>query len=94
MERIFYNKTTSILFVTAVLLIVVLVCMLLTNLTQLSALKQKAQDLQTLIQKAQTDVDAKQELISYLQTDEYVIQWAEDKGLLNKEDISYIEGIR
>ncbi len=41
MERIFYNKKISIMFVAAMLVLLLLVCMLLTTLTQMASMNQR-----------------------------------------------------
>ena len=90
MERIFYKKTTSILFVTAILVVLILACMLLVFLTQLSALNAQAEALHEWIQQAQEDVDAKNQLLEYMQSNEYVRKWAEANGRISDKDIQWL----
>ncbi|MCX4285982.1 MAG: hypothetical protein OSJ68_01600 [Clostridia bacterium] len=91
MERIFYNKKISIMFVAAMLVLLLLVCMLLTTLTQMASMNQRVKDLDALIKRAKADETAKQELIEYMKTDEYVMKWAEQTGRIPKDDISWVK---
>ena len=52
MERIFYSKKTSIMFVVAMLVLLILLCMLLTALTQMASMKHRAEYLAELIESA------------------------------------------
>lgn len=91
MERIFYNKKTSILFVTAMLVLILLVCMLLVTLTQMVSMTQRVEQLNALIAAAKEDVSKKEELLKYMETDEYVINWAIQHDRLSDDDISWIK---
>ena len=84
MERIFYSKKTSIMFVVAML-------MLLTALTQMASMKHRAEYLAELIESAKKDEQAKQDLIEYMKTDDYVIKWAEQNNKIKKDDILWIQ---
>ena len=90
MELIFHRKSTSILFVTAILVVVILACMLLVSLTQLSSLNAQADALHEWIQQAQNDVDAKNELLEYMQSNDYVRKWAEENGRISDEDVKWL----
>ena len=91
MDRIFYRKTTSILFVTAILVLLILACMLLVSLTQLSALNARVDELTALIDRAKEDVEAKNELLEYMQSNDYVRKWAEANGRISAEDVQWLE---
>ena len=91
MERIFYKKWTATLFVAAILILVLLVCLLLTSLVQMSALKERVETLQALIDDAQEQGRATEELLEFLRSDEYVRQWAEQQGRLSQEDILWLK---
>ena len=91
MERIFYSKKTSIMFVVAMLVLLILVCMLLTALTQMASMRHRAEYLAELIESAKKDEQAKQELIEYMKTDDYVIKWAEQNNKIKKDDILWIQ---
>ena len=91
MERIFYKKWTSILFVVAILVVVLLLCLLLTNLVQLSALNDRVETLQGLIDDARAKGEATEELLEFLKSDDYVRQWAEQQGRLDKDDIVWLK---
>lgn len=91
MSRIFYKKSTSIAFVAAMLILVLLVCMLLVTLMQLSNLRQRADKLNQMIAAAKEDAQSKQELIDYLKTDEYVRKWAEEHNRISGDDITWLD---
>ena len=88
MEHIFYNKKSSVLFVAAMLVLIVLVCMLLTLLTQMAAINQKVEELTALIEQAQNDQDAHRATLDFMQTNEYVIMWAYEHGMVSSEDVT------
>lgn len=90
MDRIFYKKTTSILFVTAILVLLILACMLLVFLTQLSALNGRVDELNEKIQQARNEEITKQELLEYMQSNDYVRKWAEEHGKVSPDDISWV----
>ena len=90
MEMIFHRKITSVLFVTAMLVLLVLVCMLLVSLTQLSSLNAKADVLNQKIQKAQEDQAYMEELLDYMKSNDYVRKWAEDHDRINQDDIKWL----
>lgn len=90
MNHIFRNKKISILIVAAIVLALVLVCMLLITLSQMSSLNQRAAYLQTRI-KEQCDKQVElSELLQFMQTDEYVKRWAENNGRMDADDILWI----
>ena len=89
MERIFYRKTTSILFVTAILVLLMLVCMLLVLLTQMSSLNAKVEEYEKMIQKAEDHLITQEELLEYMQSNEYVKKWAEQRGKILNTDIQW-----
>lgn len=91
MERIFYKKWTAIVFVAAILVLVLLVCMLLVTLTQMSSLDQRAEELQILINEAREQERLTQELLDYMNENEYVKEWAEKHDRVKQEDITWLE---
>ena len=91
MDRIFYKKTTSILFVTATLVLLILVCMLLVNLTQLSSLQAQEEALIERIHQAQNDQEALEKLLAEKDTIEYVIKWAEQHGRISQDDVQWLK---
>lgn len=91
MERVFYKKSTAIMFIAAILVVVLLLCALLTTLVQMSALKERAEKLNALIAEARAQGEMTKELLEYLQTDDYVRKWAEANGRLNEKDIQWLE---
>ena len=92
MDRIFYRKTTSILFVTAILVVLILVCMLLVSLMQLSALNAQADALNEKIQQADGDREALEKLLEDMDSIDYVIKWAEENGRISKDDVKWLKG--
>lgn len=90
MLRMFRNKKLSILAVAAIALLLVLVCMLLITLCQISSLNQSAQRIQAEIKKECDKEVELNELLHFMQTDEYVKLWAENNGRMDKNDILWI----
>lgn len=93
MERIFYKKSTAILAVALTVVIIFLLCLLLIFLTQLSGLKPEVEKIATMVEQARNDEAAKQELLDYKNSNDYVIQWAIEKGLVSEDDIVYIQSL-
>ncbi len=93
MDRLFLKKSTSILTVVALLIVIVMLFSLLTLLTQKASLSTRAEKLKTLIEQSKSDNEAKQQLIDFMQTDEYVKNWALNNGLINSDDVSYIQQV-
>ena len=91
MERLFYNKSTAIMVVAMAIVLVFLLCMLLVTLTQYSSCVALQNNLEKMIEQAKTDEAAKQQLIEYKNSDEFVKEWAIKKGFLPKDTINYIE---
>ena len=89
MERIFYRKTTSILFVTAILVLLMLVCMLLVLLTQMSSLNAQVDAMNAKIEEYEQNIITKEELLEYMQSNEYVKKWAEAHGKILNTDIQW-----
>lgn len=90
MIRTFRNKKLSVLIVAAIALLLVLVCMLLITLAQMSSLDQNAKWLQAEIEaKCQQKVDL-EALKEYMQSDEYVKLWAENNDRMSQNDILWI----
>ena len=92
MDRIFYRKTTSILFVTAILVLLILVCMLLILLTQMSSLNARAEALNERIQQAKYDQEALEKLLEERDSIEYIIKWAEAHGMISTGDVQWLNG--
>ena len=92
MELIFHRKLTSILFVTAILVLLILACMLLVSLTQLSALNGRVNELNEKIQQAKDEQITKEELLEYMDSNEYVKKWAEDHNRISQDDIAWVYG--
>ena len=91
MERIFYKKWTAAIFVALILVVVLLTCMLLVLLTQMSSLNERADTFVELIKEARKDEEKQRELIEYMKTNEYVKEWAEKHNLIDGDDVTWIE---
>lgn len=90
MGVLFHKKSTAILTIAAILLVVLLVCALLITLSQMMSLNSRAQSLSVLVKNILENNADKQELLDFMKTDEYVVRWAELQGLVEKSQISYI----
>lgn len=91
MEQIFHKKSTAILFVTAILVVVILACILLVFLTQLSALHARVDEMQAKIDDYNQQKITKEELLEYMQSNDYVRKWAEANGRISQDDIKWVE---
>ena len=92
MEQIFHKKTTAILFVTAILVVLILACILLVSLTQLAALKARVEEMKGMIADYNNQKITKEELLEYMQSNDYVRKWAEANGRISQDDIKWVEG--
>lgn len=91
MGKIFYKKSTAIGFLTAALVLVLLLCMLLVILMQMSTIRQRSERLHTLIEQYNAKEIELQELLDGFDKDEFVIKWAEEHGYIEAEDVNWIE---
>ena len=91
MGMIFHRKTTSIMFVAATLVLLMLVCMLLVSLTQLSSLNARAEALKDMIQRADNDAETLRQELADREDIEYVIKWAEAHGRISQEDVQWLK---
>ncbi len=82
------RKLTYALLILAVLL-VLLVLILLTVLAQMSSINSELERLQQLIDNANADADATAELVEYMQSNEYICQWAEENGMILPDDLDW-----
>lgn len=89
--KIFYKKSTAIAFTVAILVLVLLLCMLLVNLTQIASIRSKVEEYKILIEQAKTDAKAKEELLAKKNDVESVIKWAKDHNYISQDDISWIQ---
>ena len=91
MGQLFYKKSTSILTVAAILLVLILLCTLLITLSQMVSLKSDIATLQRLVEESKSSNEAKEKLIKFLQTDDYVAKWAVENGLVKSSDLNFVE---
>lgn len=93
MEQLFYRKSTAILTIAAVLVLIILLCALLTFLTQYTSMAANAKQLEELAKQVESGNKDKQELIDYMNSNEYVRQWAEANNLIPADTIKYIQTV-
>lgn len=93
MEQLFYRKSTAILTVAAVLVLIILLCALLTFLTQYTSMAANAKQLEELAKQVESGNKDKQELIDYMNSNEYIRQWAEANNLIPADTIKYIQTV-
>lgn len=90
MGHVFRNKKLAILTVAAIMIVLLLACMLLATLTQMTALNQRAEMLKAQIKQLfDKEVELK-DLLEFMKTDEYVKLWAENNGRMSSDDIRWI----
>ena len=79
------------MFVAALLVILLLTCILLVFLTQMSSLKAQEDVLIERIQQARNDKEAYEKLLQDRDTIDYVRKWAEKRGKISKEDVQWLK---
>ncbi len=92
MNKLFQDKKTAFILVTLTLVMVLLVCVLVTMLMQYSTLTARADNLSAMINKAMHDTASAEQLWEYMQTDEYVYEWARNNGKLTEDQINWVTG--
>ena len=90
MTHVFRNKKISILIVAAIALALVLVCMLLITLCQMSSLNQSAEKLKAKIEEVSGKEIELRDLLNFMQTEEYVRWWAENNERMSADDILWL----
>ena len=91
MELIFHKKLTSILFVTAIIVVLILVCILLASLTQLSSLNAQLDALNERIAEAKTNQETLEKLLEDRESIDFVIKWAEENGRISDQDVQWLK---
>lgn len=94
MGVLFHKKSTAILTIAAILLVVLLVCALLITLSQMMSLDARAHQLKVLLEDKEKSNADKQAFLDYVKTDDYVSSWALKMGYIQKDDYLYIEKIK
>ena len=79
------------MFVAALLVILLLTCILLVFLTQMSSLKAQEDVLIERIQQARNDKEAYEKLLQDRDTIDYVRKWAEEHGKISDEDVQWLK---
>ncbi len=82
------RKLTYGLLILSVLLLL-LVLILLTVLAQLSSINSEVDRLQELIDNAKADSSATAELLEYMESNEYICEWAEANGMISSDDLNW-----
>ena len=73
------------------LVLLLLVCMLLTTLTQMASMNNRKEHLQAMVAESLEKEKATEELIEYYKTNAYVIEWAERMGWIKSDDLLWIK---
>lgn len=71
------------------IILVLLTLILLTTLAQMASINSELDRLQTLIDNAENDSDSAEELYEYMQSNEYICQWAEANGMILPEEFDW-----
>ena len=79
------------MFVAAILVLVMLTCILLVMLTQMSSLKARAEELVKMIERANGDADALRQELADREDIDYVIKWAEASGRISSKDVQWLK---
>lgn len=82
------RKLTYGLLVLAVML-VLLTLILLTTLAQMASINSEVARLQQLIDNADSSSEATAELQQYMQSNEYICQWAESQGMILPDEFDW-----
>lgn len=91
MRKIFTNKTLGFVIIALSVIVLLLLFILFTQLAQMASFNAKIDQLKQLIVKTDGEVQQTNELIDYLQSNEYITQWAIEKGLLPEGADSWIK---
>lgn len=91
MRKIFLNKKLSYLIVAATVVLLLLVFILMTQLSQMASFNDRIAQLNALIEIKDGEIQQTNELIEYLQSNEYITQWAIEHGLLPEGADSWIK---
>jgi hypothetical protein len=73
------------------LVILLLLLMLLMYLTQMSSLSAKAEEFRKLKNDVDNQIVTQQELIDYYNSNEYLLKWAVERGLLPSNSVGWVE---
>ena len=86
MSRLFYKKGLAVTTIALIIVLVLLFLILLGFLVQLATLRTVEGRLRDLIAAAETDEKAKQELLDYRKSNEYVHEWAKKMNWLKSDE--------
>ena len=90
MKQIFYKKWLTRMLIALSLVLVLLLAVLITQLSQIAHFNAKLDELEKLMTQSQNEVERLQKLEEYRQSNEYVWQWAIKHGMVDKDDNSWI----
>ena len=86
MERLFYKRKYAVMTIALTIVLVLLLCILLATLVQFATLRAVENHLRELIKAAETDERAKQELLEYRKSNEYIHEWAKKMNWLKSDE--------
>lgn len=89
-KNIFLNKKLSYVLLLLAIIVVVLGCILLTNLSQIQSLNAQCDRLEQLIEDVNKGIVDKQEALDYIKSNEYIFEWAKENGRITEDDIAWI----
>ena len=90
MKQIFYNKWLTRALIALAMVVVLLLAVLITQLSQIASFNAKLDELEKLMTQSQSEAERLQKLEEYRQSNEYVWQWAIKHGMVNSDDNSWI----
>jgi cell division protein YceG involved in septum cleavage len=90
-KKIFVNKKLTCLLVAMALVILLLLLMLLMSLTQIASIDAKAKQFVELKNGVDNEIISQQELINYYNSNEYLLKWAVERGLLPSDAVGWVE---
>lgn len=88
--KIFYKKSTAIVFIAAMLVLVLLICMLLVSLTQMASVRQQAKNLRQMVENGEATKTQLQDDLEKKKTIEYIEEWAAKNNYVKQEDIIWV----
>ena len=90
MKQIFYNKWLTRALIALTMVLVLLLAVLITQLSQIASFNTKLDELERLMTQTQDEAERLKELEEYRQSNEYVWQWAIKHGMVDVNDNSWI----
>ncbi len=91
MRNIFLSKKLAYVIVALALVVLLLVFILMTQLSQMASLNDRVEHLKSLIEYKDNEIQQTTELLEYLESNEYIMQWAIEHNLLPEGADSWIK---